>query len=77
MRRLMVILAAVLVLIAAEGCKRRPLVEIDNNVLLNITIEREIVNYEMEKDPEMMRVMFFDAETGKFASHSFLPHNGG
>ena len=46
MRRLYLILALVLITLTAGSCRRRPLVEIDNNVLLNITIGTDIVNYE-------------------------------
>lgn len=77
MRRLYLILALVLITLAAGSCRRRPLVEVDNNVLLNITIGTDIVNYEVLAPPEMMRAIFFDSKTGDFVSHSFLPHHGG
>ena len=77
MRRLYLILALVLITLTAGSCRRRPLVEIDNNVLLNITIGTDIVNYEVQIPPEMMRAIFFDSKTGDFVSHSFLPHHGG
>lgn len=77
MRRWYLILLFMAMVLIAGSCRRRPLVEVDNNVLLNITIGKDIVNYEVKKDPEMMRVLFFDSKTGKFASHSFLPHYGG
>lgn len=78
MRRGMIMICMLLgFIMLLTGCKRRPLVEVDNNVLINITFEEEIVNYEMTKYPEMMRVIFFDSETGDFASQSFLPHYGG
>ena len=66
-----------LITLTAGSCRRRPLVEIDNNVLLNITIGTDIVNYEVQTPPEMMRAIFFDSKTGDFVSHSFLPHHGG
>ena len=59
------------------SCKRRPLSQVDNNVMVNIDIEKEIVNYTYEEDPSMMRVMFFDNESGEFATHAFLPASGG
>ena len=77
MRRLYLILTLLLITLAAGSCRRRPLVEIDNNVLLNITIGTDIVNYEVKTPPEMMRAIFFDSKTGDFVSHSFLPHHGG
>ena len=77
MRRLTIISVLIALLMVCAGCKRRPLVEVDNNVYLNITIDKDIVNYTVERDPEMMRAIFYDSESGKFASQSFLPHNGG
>lgn len=77
MRRWYLILILVLVALTAGSCRRRPLVEVDNNVLLNITIDTSIVNYEVTSPPEMMRAIFFDSQTGDFVSHSFLPHQGG
>lgn len=77
MRRFYLILFFFLAVILSSGCRRRPLVEVDNNVLLNITIDTSIVNYKVQNPPEMMRALFFDSSTGDFVSHSFLPHNGG
>lgn len=77
MRRLILISALAALLMVLAGCKRRPLVEVDNNVYLNITIDKDIVNYTVEKDPEMMRAIFYDSESGNFVSQSFLPHTGG
>lgn len=77
MRWFNMILAFMAILILAGSCHRRPLVELDNNVLLNITIDTSIVNYKVTTPPEMMRAIFFDSKTGDFVSHSFLPHNGG
>lgn len=77
MRRWYLILMFMAMTLVAGSCRRRPLVEVDNNVLLNITIGKDIVNYEVKKDPEMMRVLFFDSKTGNFVSHAFLPHHGG
>ena len=77
MRHLMKIIVLAALVILSAGCKRRPLVEVENNVYLNIIIEKEIVNYTVTRDPEMMRAIFFDSRTGDFVSHSFLPHNGG
>lgn len=77
MRRWYLILMFMAMTLVAGSCRRRPLVEVDNNVLLNITIGKDIVNYEVKKDPEMMRVLFFDSKTGDFVSHAFLPHYGG
>lgn len=77
MRRWYLILFLTAMTLVAGSCRRRPLVELDNNVLLNITIDTSIVNYKVQAYPEMMRAIFFDSETGDFVSHSFLPHTGG
>ena len=71
----LLLLAAVLLL--GSSCKRRPLSQLDNNVTVNIEIEKDIVNYVYGEDPEMMRVMFFDSEDGTFATQAFLPAYGG
>ena len=77
MRKWYLIIVLMVMALAAGSCHRRPLVEVDNNVLLNITIDTSIVNYKVQNPPEMMRAIFFDSNTGDFVSHSFLPHNGG
>lgn len=69
--------AMIMTAVVLGGCKRRPLSQVDNNVIVNIEIEKEIVNYTYEQDPAMMRVMFFDSEDGAFAAHAFLPAKGG
>ena len=77
MRRMCTLIGLMMLMIVVGGCRRRPLVELDNNVYLNITIGQDIVNYEVKTPPEMMRAIFFDSRTGDFVSHSFLPHHGG
>lgn len=59
------------------SCKRRPLTTADYTVIVNIEIEKEIVNYEVEKDPSLMRCVFYDSETGAFVTQAFLPPTGG
>lgn len=61
----------------SSACKRRPLTVGDNNVQVNISIDYDIVNWPDPEEPGMMRVMFFDAGDGGFASHAFLPASGG
>ena len=50
---------AALILLSAS-CKRRPLTDGDNNVLVNITIDKNIVNHTVEEDPSLMRILFFN-----------------
>lgn len=70
--------AALLSAVFLSGaCKRRPLTVGDNNVQVNISIDYDIVNWPDPEEPGMMRVMFFDAGDGDFASHAFLPASGG
>jgi hypothetical protein len=46
-------------------------------VVVNIEIEKDIVNYTVEKDPSLMRCIFYDSETGAFVTQAFLPPTGG
>lgn len=71
------IIAMLLCILSSSSCKRRPLTTADYMVILNIDIERDIVNYEMEKDPSLMRCVFYDSESGAFITQAFLPPTGG
>lgn len=75
MRR--IIFISLLLLCAFTSCKRRPLTTADYTVIVNIEIEKEIVNYVMDKDPSLMRCIFYDHETGAFVTQAFLPPTGG
>ena len=77
MRRWYLVFVLMAIVLVTGSCRRRPLVEVDNNVLLNIIIDTSIVNYKVQTPPEMMRAIFFDSKSGKFVAHSFLPHTGG
>ena len=77
MRKWYLIVVLMAIVLVTGSCRRRPLVDVDNNVLLNITLDTSIVNYKVQTPPEMMRAIFFDSKTGDFVSHSFLPHHGG
>ena len=59
------------------SCKRRPLTTADYTVIVNIEIEKDIINYEVKKDPSLMRCIFYDHETGAFVTQAFLPATGG
>ncbi|MBO7205251.1 MAG: DUF5119 domain-containing protein [Candidatus Methanomethylophilaceae archaeon] len=67
----------ILAVFASSGCKRRPLTTADYTVILNIDFEREIVNYQMPKDPSLMRCIFYDSKSGAFVTQAFLPPTGG
>lgn len=70
-------LAMLLLCILPISCKRRPLTVADYTVIVNIDIEKEIVNYKYEKDPSLMRCIFYDSENGAFVTQAFLPATGG
>ena len=77
MRRLYLYIIAAIMLMASASCQRRPLTTADYMVILNIEIEKEIVNYEVTKDPSLMRCIFYDSESGAFVTQAFLPPTGG
>ena len=68
------IIALILVL---AGCQRRPLTEADFSVQLNITLDKNIVNHTVDKDPSLMRCIFYDSDNGAFVTQAFLPPHGG
>lgn len=76
MRKLIYICIALLC-ISASGCQRRPLTTADYTVIVNIEIDKEIVNYEVTKDPSLMRCVFYDSNSGAFVTQAFLPPTGG
>lgn len=59
------------------SCERRPLKEADYSVQLNIHIDSDVLNYTPEKDPELMRCVFYNSENGAFVTQAFLPSDGG
>lgn len=77
MKRTMQILIAAVMLLPLFSCHRRPLTTADYTVRLDINIDRDIVNYEMPRDPEVMRVAFYDHNTGQLFTQAFLPPTGG
>ena len=70
-------MAVLLLSILAIACQRRPLTTADYAVIVNLEIEKDIVNYEVEKDPSLMRCIFYDSNTGAFVTQAFLPPTGG
>ena len=70
-------MAVLLICILPSACQRRPLTTADYMVVVNIEIEKDIVNYTVEKDPSLMRCIFYDSETGDFVTQAFLPPTGG
>lgn len=77
MKRIPIYIIAMLLCIFASSCKRRPLTTADYMVIVNIEIEKDIVNHTVEKDPSLMRCIFYDSESGGFVTQAFLPPTGG
>ena len=63
--------------IIALACERRPLTTADYTVIVNLEIEKDVVNYDVTKDPSLMRCIFYDSHTGAFVTQTFLPATGG
>ena len=76
MSKIRYILVVALVALLSVACRRRPMEEEYLKVYLELTIDKEIVNYEY-KDPGLMRVAFFDHYTGEYLSHDFVESTGG
>lgn len=76
MSRVRYILLVVVAALISVACQRRPMEDMYLKVYLDLTIEEEIVNYDYV-DPGLMRVAFFDAETGEYLSHDFVSSKGG
>ena len=75
--RFMYLILAVLSLSAVLSCERRPLVDQISNVYLDLEIEDEITNYELESLPSLMKVNFYDPDTGELLFEDFVgPHGG-
>ena len=71
------ILLALLCILSASSCKRRPLTTADYMVIVNLEIDKDIVNHTVEKDPSLMRCIFYDSKSGAFVTQAFLPPTGG
>lgn len=72
-----ILLVAVMALLSV-ACQRRPIEEEYLRVYLDLTIDRNVLNYEVgEKEPGRMRVAFFDAVTHEYLSHDMVSSEGG
>ncbi len=76
MSRVKHILLVVVAALLSVTCQRRPIEEQYLKVYLDLSIEKEITNYNYV-DPGLMRVAFFDATTGEYLSHDFVSSKGG
>ena len=77
MKRICTYIILALLCILGSSCKRRPLTTADYMVIVNIEIDKDIVNHEVTKDPSLMRCIFYDSESGAFVTQAFLPPTGG
>ena len=75
MRR--IALYSLMLICILASCTRRPLTTGDYTVIVNIELEKDIINYEVRQDPSLMRCVFYDHETGAFVTQAFLPATGG
>jgi hypothetical protein len=66
-----------LLCIISLACERRPLTVADFTVYVNLEIDKDVMNYEVTKDPSLMRCIFYDSNTGAFVTQTFLPPTGG
>lgn len=72
------ILLVAATLLFAMACERRPLEEEYLRVYLNINIDKNITNHEVKDgEPGLLRVVFFDHDTGEYLSHDFVSYKGG
>lgn len=77
MKRIYTYIILVLLCAISSSCTRRPLTTADYTVNVNINIEKDIVNYKYEKDPSLMRCIFYDSKSGAFVTQAFLSPKGG
>ena len=78
MSRLRYIVLVVAMAFVVVACQRRPIEDEYLRVYLNINIDKNITNHEVKDgEPGLMRVVFFDHNTGEYLSHDFVSYKGG
>ena len=78
MNRVRYILFVAMVALLSVACERRPIEEQYLKVYLDLHIDRDVINYNVEdNEPGLMRVAFFDSDTGDYLSHDFVSDKGG
>jgi hypothetical protein len=71
-------LVALLMVLLSAGCHRRPLEEMDDSLYLKLDLDLNVQNHEGPlRTPELMRVVFYDAETLDFVSDDYVLPEGG
>ena len=77
MRRVITISMALVVLLLAGACQRRPFAEQSSRVALNLMVNTNIVNHYQEELPENMRVDLYDPETARLVYTDYVGPTGG
>lgn len=78
MSKVRYILLVAIAALVSVACERRPIEEEYLRVYLDLTIDKDIVNYEVKDgEPGLMRVAFFDAATKQYLSHDYVASTGG
>lgn len=73
-RLLLLLMAFVL----SASCQRRPLEDMNTGVWLDLDLDLEVLNHDGPlPTPELMRVLFYDAETEEFISDDYVLPEGG
>jgi len=62
---------------ALMSCERRPLNEMNDRILLNLKVDLKVMNKIELPEPEVMRVVFYNPETGKKVTEDYLSAGGG
>lgn len=73
----LLLLVMLTLLAPLTSCYRRDLDDADCTVRVEFNFDYDIVNYKVPGDPEMMRVVFYDHESGRRMTEAFLPPTGG
>ena len=78
MRRIgYILLAAMMVLLVAGSCQRRPFAENRSKVSLNLALNTHIVNHGEVELPENIRVDLYDHESGQLRYTDYVGPTGG
>ncbi|MBO5693567.1 MAG: DUF5119 domain-containing protein [Tidjanibacter sp.] len=79
LRRKIWSMVALLMVMLSAGCHRRPLEEMDDSLYLDLKLDLSVQNIEggQLRKPELMRVLFYDAETLEFVSDDYVLPEGG
>lgn len=76
--KIMAIVALLMAVVLSAGCHRRPLEDMNDGLYLDLTTNLDIQNLkEPLAKPELMRVVFYDAESYEFVSDDYVLADGG